>query len=92
MAIQPNEEKSPEQDVGNLIHEIPIGLVLAHIYRNVSKTKGDYYRVQFFRQERDAEKKWLAMSFFREDLVNIAKTATASEDWLAFQLKVANTM
>jgi len=81
MAIQPNEEKSPEQETGNRIHEISIGRVLARIYRNVSKREGEYYRVQFSRQERDAEKQWLAKSFFREDLVNVAKAATASHIW-----------
>lgn len=84
MAIEPNEEKSPEQEAGNRIHEISIGRVLARIYRNVSKREGEYYRVQFSRQERDAEneKQWLAKSFFREDLVNVAKAATASHIWL----------
>jgi len=75
-------DKSPEQEAGNRIHEISIGRVLARIYRNVSKREGVYYRVQFSRQERDAEKQWLAKSFFHEDLVNVAKAATASHIWL----------
>jgi len=82
MAIQPNEEQSPEQEAGNRVQEIPIGRVLARIYRNVTKKQDEYYRVQFFRQERDAEKQWLAKSFFREDLVNVAKAAMASKFWL----------
>jgi hypothetical protein len=82
MANQPTDEKSPEQEAGNRIHEISIGRVLACIYRNVSKREGEYYRVQFFRQERDAEKQWLAKSFFREDLVSVAKAATSSHIWL----------
>ena len=82
MANQPNEPGSPEQEAGNRIHEISIGRVLARIYRNVSKREGVYYRVQFSRQEQDAEKRWLAKSFFREDLVRVAKTATSSHIWL----------
>jgi hypothetical protein len=80
--IQPNQEKNLEQEEGNRIHEIRIGRVLARIYRNVSRREGVYYRVQFSRRERDAEKVWLAKSFFREDMVLVAKAATASHIWL----------
>jgi len=82
MANQPTDEKSPEQEAGNRIHEISIGRVLARIYRNVSKREGVYYRVQFSRQEGDAEKKWLAKSFFREEMRKVAKAATSSLIWL----------
>jgi hypothetical protein len=82
MANTPYDDKSPEQEAGNRIHEISMGRVLARIYRNVSKREGVYYRVQFSRQERDAEKQWLAKSFFREDLVSVAKAATSSHIWL----------
>lgn len=82
MANTPYDDKSPEHEAGNRIHQISIGRVLARIYRNESKREGVYYRVQFSRQERDAEKQWLAKSFFREDLVMVAKAATASHIWL----------
>jgi len=48
----------------------------------VSQREGVYYRVKLLRLEYDAEKKWTAKSFFREDLVNVAKAATASYIWL----------
>src|SRR5262249_27519456 len=71
-----------EQEQGNRIHEIQLGKVLARIYRNVSQREGVYYRVKLLRLEGNAEKKWTAKSFFPEDMVNVAKTATASYIWL----------
>jgi hypothetical protein len=82
MANQPNDEKSPEQEPGSRIHESSFGKVLARIYRNVSVKDGVYYRVKFFRKESNGEKEWLAKSFFHEDMVSVAKTATASYIWL----------
>jgi hypothetical protein len=82
MGIQPNVERSEEQESDEGFHKISFGKVLARIYRNESQKEGVYYRVKFFRQESNAEKKWLAKSFFREDLVNVAKAATASYIWL----------
>jgi len=82
MAIQPNVERSEEQEAGDRIHAISFGKVLARLYRNTSLREGIYYRVKFFRQESNEEKSWLAKSFFREDLVNVAKAATASYVWL----------
>jgi len=82
MANQPNDERSPEQEPGRAIQSIPFGKVLARIYRNVSQKDGVYYRVKFFRQESDGEKEWLAKSFFHEDMVSVAKAATASYIWL----------
>ncbi len=84
MAIQPNDERSPEQESEEGFHKISFGKVRARIYRNVSQRDGVYYRVKFFREESNAEKtkKWLATSFFHEDLVNVAKAATASYIWL----------
>lgn len=76
------DERSPEQEQGNRIHEIRIGKVQARIYRNVSQREGVYYRVKFLRVETDVEKVWTAKSFFREDLVGVAKAATASYIWL----------
>lgn len=82
MGIQPNVERSEEQEAGDRIHAISFGKVLARLYRNTSLREGIYYRVKFFRQESNAEKSWLAKSFFREDLVSVAKAATASYVWL----------
>ena len=84
MGIQPNVERSEEQESDDGFHEISFGKVRARIYRNESQKEGVYYRVKFFRRETNKEKtkRWLATSFFREDLVNVAKAATASYIWL----------
>jgi hypothetical protein len=82
MGNQPQVEGSQEQEPGNRIHEIPFGKVLVRIYRNVSQREGVYFRVKLFRRESDGEKIWFAKSFFPEDMVNVAKTATASYIWL----------
>ena len=84
MAIQPNDERSPEQESEEGFHKISFGKVRARIYRNESQKDGVYYRVKFFRRESNKEKtkKWLASSFFHEDLVYVAKAATASYIWL----------
>jgi hypothetical protein len=85
MAIQPNDEVSSEREPGNEIHKETIGRVQYRIYRNVNLRTGVYYRIKFFRTEKNADgsKEWLAKSFFHEDLVNVAKAATASLIWLS---------
>lgn len=85
MAFEPNDEVSGERESGNEIHRGDIGKVHYRIYRNVNQKTGVYYRIKFFRSEQDADgsKKWLAKSYFHEDLVNVAKAATASHIWLS---------
>jgi len=84
MAIQPDDEMSRDTNPKNRIHSDSVGKVRYRIYRNVSVKDGVYYRVKFFREESNADKtkEWLATSFFHEDLVNVAKAATASYIWL----------
>ena len=91
MGNQPNVETNHEQEPGNRIYNESFGKVLVHIYRNVSQSEGVYYRIKFFRQETDGTKRWLAVSYFREDLVNVAKAATASYIWLKDNTDFART-
>jgi len=82
MSNHESDERSPEQEQDNRVHVIRLGRVQARIYRNVSQREGVYYRVKLLRSEFEADKKWTAKSFFPEDLVNVAKAATASYIWL----------
>jgi hypothetical protein len=82
MGNESSVETSQEKESGNGVHEISFGKVLARIYRNVSQREGVYFRVKFFREEANAENDWLAKSFFREDMVCVAKAATSSYIWL----------
>jgi hypothetical protein len=83
MTIQTNEAKSPEQETGNRIHQFSIGRVLARIYRNVNQ-KGEFldFKFKLLRREGDESKRWLAVSYFHEDLPDVAKAATSSYIWL----------
>jgi len=82
MGNRPIVETNPEQEPSRTIYECLFGKVLARIYRNVSQREGVSFRVKIFRHESDGEKIWLAKSFFHEDMVNVAKSATASYIWL----------
>ena len=81
MGNQTNVEQPSKQESRKHIHEDVIGKVRYRVYRNVT-LKGVDFKVQFFRDESRKGKKWLAETFFHEDMVNVAKAATASYIYL----------
>jgi hypothetical protein len=88
---QPDEEVMGYQEsVGhegeskqNRIHEGDVGKVRFRIYRNVN-LKGEFldFKFKLFRRESDGTKKWLAGSYFHEDMSDVSGAAMASYIWL----------
>jgi len=65
------------------VHQDVVGKVLYRIYRNVNQ-KGEFldFKFKLLRREGNETKRWLAVSYFHEDLSDVAKAATASYIWL----------